>query len=47
VVATRFARQPGTDLTLFKAMGMGLSDLSLGIEVYEAARRRRIVNGEC
>jgi alanine dehydrogenase len=33
-------RPPGADLTLFKAMGMGISDLSLGIEVLTRARAR-------
>ncbi len=32
------ARAPGGDLTVFKAMGMGLSDLALGIELHAAAR---------
>ena len=30
-------RRPGADLTLFKAMGMGISDLALGAEIYERA----------
>ncbi len=29
---------PGADLTLFKAMGMGLSDLALGIEILERVK---------
>ena len=33
-------RPAGADLTLFKAMGMGISDLSLGIEVLSRARAR-------
>ena len=32
-------RRPDTDLTLFKAMGMGVSDLAVGIEVLGRARR--------
>lgn len=36
-VARRFARAASDDLTLFKALGVGISDLSLGIEVYEKA----------
>src|SRR5262245_56567555 len=28
------------DLTLFKAMGMGVSDLAVGIEIYERAMRQ-------
>ena len=28
----------GPDVTLFKPLGMGVSDLSLGIEIYNAAR---------
>jgi ornithine cyclodeaminase len=35
-------RPAGADLTLFKAMGMGISDLSLAIEVLERARARGI-----
>jgi len=30
------------DITLFKAMGMGISDLSLGLEVYRRARERAV-----
>ncbi len=37
VVAARKARPAGADLTLFKAMGMGVSDLSVGIEVLKRA----------
>lgn len=37
IVATRRARPAGADVTLFKAMGMGISDLSLGIEIYRRA----------
>ena len=37
VVAAKDGRPPGAELTLFKAMGMGISDLSLGIRLYEAA----------
>ena len=40
VVAERQPRPVGADLTLFKAMGMGVSDLSLGIEIYEKAMRQ-------
>ena len=39
IVAARARRPPDADLTLFKAMGMGVSDLSLGIEIHEGARR--------
>lgn len=31
-------RPPDADLTLFKAMGMGLSDLALGVEILQRAR---------
>jgi ornithine cyclodeaminase len=41
VVAGETSRPPGADLTLFKALGMGVSDLALGIEVY----RRAIASG--
>ena len=37
VVATADGRPQGADLTLFKAMGMGISDLSLGIRLHDAA----------
>ena len=38
LVARRAGRPAGTDLSLFKAMGMGLSDLSLGVEILGRAR---------
>ncbi len=38
IVAGRQQRTPADDLTLFKSLGMGISDLSLGIEIYNAAR---------
>jgi ornithine cyclodeaminase len=37
IVAAAQDRPPASDLTLFKAMGMGISDLSLGIECYRQA----------
>lgn len=37
VVAARQTRTSADDLTLFKSLGMGISDLSLGIEIYNAA----------
>jgi alanine dehydrogenase len=37
VVANRFSRGASEDLTLFKALGVGISDLSLGIELYRKA----------
>ncbi len=37
LVAKAAGRPAGTDLTLFKAMGMGLSDLSLGVEILARA----------
>jgi len=37
IVAQRGTRPVDTDVTLFKAMGMGISDLALGIEVYRQA----------
>ena len=40
LVATPNARRQGSDLTLFKAMGMGISDLSLAIECYRRATER-------
>jgi alanine dehydrogenase len=40
LVASDAGRPEGADVTLFKAMGMGISDLALGIEVHELARQR-------
>ena len=40
VVAANAGRPPGADLTLFKAMGMGLSDLALGVEILARIERR-------
>ena len=37
LVASRRPRLPKDDLTLFKSLGMGISDLSLGIELYRKA----------
>ena len=39
VVAGAARRRPATDLTLCKAMGMGISDLSVGIEILSRAER--------
>jgi alanine dehydrogenase len=38
LVATKWQRPRDADLTLFKAMGMGLSDLALGIEILKRVR---------
>jgi alanine dehydrogenase len=38
LVAANSKRPAGADLTLFKAMGMGLSDLALGIEILRRVR---------
>ena len=40
LVAGDAARPAGADLTLFKAMGMGLSDLALAVEVMTRVERR-------
>ena len=37
VIASAAARPAAADLTLFKAMGMGISDLSLGMKIYARA----------
>ncbi|MGI8743935.1 MAG: ornithine cyclodeaminase family protein [Bryobacteraceae bacterium] len=37
LVAARRPRSPSDDLTLFKALGIGISDLSLGIQLYRKA----------
>jgi alanine dehydrogenase len=41
VIASRFQRSDADDLTLFKALGVGISDLALGIEIY----RKALANG--
>ena len=38
IVAAARPRPPATDLSLFKPMGMGISDLSLGIEIVRRAQ---------
>ncbi len=38
LIADNVGRPDGCDLTLFKAMGMGISDLALGVEILERAR---------
>ncbi|MCJ2187624.1 ornithine cyclodeaminase family protein [Novosphingobium beihaiensis] len=38
VVAGAASRPQSCDLTIFKSMGMGISDLSLGVEIYRRAR---------
>jgi len=38
LVAARETRDKKDDLTLFKSLGMGISDLALGIELYRKAR---------
>jgi len=40
LVASGATRPAGADVTLFKAMGMGLSDLALGIEILARAEKR-------
>jgi len=37
LVAARQPRDPNDDITLFKSLGMGISDLALGIELYRNA----------
>jgi ornithine cyclodeaminase len=37
IVEARAPRPPAADLTVFKALGMGISDLALGIELYRKA----------
>ena len=38
IIAGDETRPDGADVTLFKAMGMGISDLALAIEIYKRAR---------
>ena len=40
LVASGRTRATGDDLTLFKSLGMGISDLALGIELYQRASAR-------
>ena len=40
LIADDYERPDGADLTLFKAMGMGISDLALGAEILERAMAR-------
>src|SRR6185436_5439735 len=40
LVAAKSERAANADITLFKAMGMGLSDLSLGIEILKRVRAK-------
>jgi len=40
LAAARVPRPGGADLTLFKSLGTGISDLSLGIEIYRRAVQR-------
>jgi ornithine cyclodeaminase len=40
LVAAKWEQPGRADLTLFKAMGMGLSDLALGIEILERVRKQ-------
>ena len=42
LVAEDFKRPADADLTVFKAMGMGISDLSVGIEVLRRARAKGV-----
>jgi len=45
VVAAGRPRAAGDDLTLFKSLGMGISDLAVGIELYHRATRRGLGRG--
>jgi ornithine cyclodeaminase len=40
VVATEWQRPEDADITLFKAMGMGLSDLALAIEILKRVKAK-------
>jgi ornithine cyclodeaminase len=40
IIADNVTRPAGADLTLFKAMGMGLSDLAMAIELLARAEKR-------
>ena len=45
VVAGRLRRAPADDLTIFKSLGMGISDLALGIELYRTAAANNLGYG--
>jgi len=50
IVAAHQPRSADEDVTLFKSLGMGISDLSLGIQVYDRAKREglgRPLANEC
>jgi ornithine cyclodeaminase len=40
LIASGRKRTAGDDVSLFKAMGMGISDLALGVELLKRARAR-------
>jgi ornithine cyclodeaminase len=42
VVAGQSRRSPSDDLTVFKSLGMGISDLALGMELYRLAQAKGI-----
>jgi ornithine cyclodeaminase len=42
LVASHARRPEGADLTLFKALGMGISDVTLGLACLEGARQREL-----
>lgn len=42
LVAAREPRRPDDDVTLFKSLGMGISDLALGTELYRIAREKNL-----
>jgi ornithine cyclodeaminase len=42
VLAAGTKRPPSADISMFKAMGMGISDLALGKEIYQRAQRNGV-----
>jgi alanine dehydrogenase len=42
LIASERRRESGDDISLFKAMGMGISDLALGVELVKRARERGV-----
>ena len=42
LIANQIKRDKSCDISLFKAMGMGISDLALAVEIYKRAQKNRL-----